>query len=155
MRNILVELILNHMSENSLYIKNYRHFKNQEIILYHHLGLGDMIICNGLVNKLSKNFKKINLIVDKKFHKQADFLYGENPTVKIVSAPLDSANTLHDFVEEFAKNNELKILKIGWTNSGKPFYYDFTNWSNFHIDLLINIFIFQKMKNLKMSLWNI
>ena len=46
------------MSENNLYIENYKRFKNQEIILYHHLGLGDMIICNGLVNKLSGNFKK-------------------------------------------------------------------------------------------------
>ena len=75
------------MSENNLYIENYKRFKNQEIILYHHLGLGDMIICNGLVNKLSGNFKKINLIIDKKFHKQANFLYRENPTVEIVSAP--------------------------------------------------------------------
>ena len=48
------------MSEQNLYIKNLKQSKNKEIILYHHLGLGDMIICNGLVNKLSTYFSKIN-----------------------------------------------------------------------------------------------
>ena len=63
------------MSEQNLYIKNLKQYKNKEIILYHHLGLGDMIICNGLVNKLSTYFSKINLIVNKSFHDQATYLY--------------------------------------------------------------------------------
>ena len=140
------------MSENSLYIENYKRFKNQEIILYHHLGLGDMIICNGLVNKLSENFKKINLIIDKKFHKQADFLYRENPTVEIVSAPLEAVNTLHDFVEKFAKDNELKILKIGWTDSGKPFYYDFYKLVKFPYRFSYKYFYFPKNEKLENEL---
>ena len=64
------------MPQHNPYIKNYKNYKNQEIILYPHLGLGDMIICNGLVNKLSNYFSKINLIVDKKFHNPIHFLHG-------------------------------------------------------------------------------
>ena len=50
------------MSQQDLYIKNYKDYKDQEIILYPHLGLGDMIIVNGLVNNLIINFSKINLM---------------------------------------------------------------------------------------------
>ena len=55
------------MSQSDLYIKNYKHYKDKEIILYPHLGLGDMIICNGLVNKLSNYFSKILFNVSLRF----------------------------------------------------------------------------------------
>jgi len=113
------------MSEHNLYIKNLKHFKNKEIVLYHHLGLGDMIICNGLVNKLSNYLSKINLIVDNKFHDQAVYLYSNNQQVEIISEKVEDVNVLDQFVETYAKNKNLKILKVGWTNSGRPFYYDF------------------------------
>ncbi len=113
------------MSEHNLYINNLKHFKNKEIVLYHHLGLGDMIICNGLVNKLSNYLSKINLIVDNKFHDQAVYLYSNNQQVEIVSEKVEDVNVLDQFVETYAKNKNLKILKVGWTNSGRPFYYDF------------------------------
>ncbi len=113
------------MSEHNLYINNLKHFKNKEIVLYHHLGLGDMIICNGLVNKLSNYLSKINLIVDNKFHDQAVYLYSNNQQVEIVSEKVEDVNVLDQFVETYAKNKNLKILKVGWTDSGRPFYYDF------------------------------
>jgi hypothetical protein len=113
------------MSEHNLYINNLKHFKNKEIVLYHHLGLGDMIICNGLVNKLSNYLSKINLIVDNKFHDQAVYLYSNNQQVEIVSEKVEDVNVLDQFVETYAKNKNLKILKVGWADSGRPFYYDF------------------------------
>jgi len=113
------------MSEHNVYINNLKHFKNKEIVLYHHLGLGDMIICNGLVNKLSNYLSKINLIVDNKFHDQAVYLYSNNQQVEIVSEKVEDVNVLDQFVETYAKNKNLKILKVGWTDSGRPFYYDF------------------------------
>ena len=113
------------MSEETLYIKNYKEYKNQEIILYPHLGLGDMIICNGLVNKLSDFFLKINLIVDHKFHDQAEYLYKLNSKVEILSEKPLKVNDLDEFVLENAKNKGLKILRISQIKSGKPFYHEF------------------------------
>ena len=84
-----------------------------------------MIICNGLVNKLSNYLSKINLIVDNKFHDQAVYLYSNNQQVEIISEKVEDVNVLDQFVETYAKNKNLKILKVGWTNSGRPFYYDF------------------------------
>ena len=113
------------MSEQDLYIKNYKKFKGQEIIIYPHLGLGDMIICNGLVNKLSNYFSKINLIVDKKFHKQAEYLYSLNSDVQIVSENPIEVNNLDDFVNDFAVDKKLKVLRVSQIKSGKPFYHEF------------------------------
>tara|TARA_B100001250_G_scaffold375154_1_gene362514 strand:+ start:2631 stop:3374 length:744 start_codon:yes stop_codon:yes gene_type:complete len=113
------------MSQQNLYINNYKKYKGQEIIIYPHLGLGDMIICNGLVNKLGNYFSKINLIVDKKFHKQAEHLYSLNSDVKIVSENPVEVNNLDEFVHNFSLNNNLEILRVSQIKSGKPFYHEF------------------------------
>ena len=41
--------------------------EEDEFIFYSHLGLGDQIILNGLINVLSESFKKIYLITNNKF----------------------------------------------------------------------------------------
>ena len=113
------------MSQQDLYIENYKKYRGQEIILYPHLGLGDMIICNGLVNKLSNYFSKINLIVDKKFHNQAEYLYSLNSNVRIISENPVKVNNLDEFVNDFALSEKLKILRVSQIKSGKPFYHEF------------------------------
>ena len=62
-----------------------------------------MIICNGLVNKLSNYLSKINLIVDNKFHDQAVYLYSNNQQVEIISEKVEDVNVLDQFVETYAK----------------------------------------------------
>ena len=113
------------MSVSDHYIKNYKNYENQEVIIYPHLGLGDMIICNGLVNKLSNHFSVINLIVDKKFHEQAAYLYSLNSSVKVVSENPVIVNDLDNFVNDFAASRQLKVLRISQLKIGKPFYHEF------------------------------
>ena len=67
---ILMKLVkkIIHLFKNNIKIFIFKNFKNtiyridklseKTIIIHHHLGLGDIIICNGLVNYLSKNSKK-------------------------------------------------------------------------------------------------
>lgn len=107
------------------FISNYKKYKNQEIILYPHLGLGDAIICNGLVNNLSNYFLKINLIANKQFHEQLDYLYEENSSVNIISEYPEVVNNLDKFVENLAINTGLKVLRVSQLKSGKPFYREF------------------------------
>src|SRR5210317_1105146 len=107
------------------YIANYKKYKNQEIILYPHLGLGDAIICNGLVNKLSNYFFKINLIANKQFHEQLDYLYSRNSSVRVISAYPEAVNNLDNFVENLAINTGLKVLRVSQLKTGKPFYHEF------------------------------
>ena len=44
---------------------NLKKIVDPELIIYHHLGLGDHLICNGLVNYLSLYFNKVFLPVKK------------------------------------------------------------------------------------------
>jgi hypothetical protein len=95
-----------------------------EIILYHHLGLGDHIICNGLVNYLAENqFRKVNLIVNKKFDKSLSYLYRNSKNVNLVKVDLDYDNNADSDVLDFASKTNLQILKIGWEKVGKTRFF--------------------------------
>tara|TARA_B100000902_G_C27313389_1_gene919783 strand:- start:1181 stop:1948 length:768 start_codon:yes stop_codon:yes gene_type:complete len=97
---------------------------SDEIVLYHHLGLGDHIICNGLVNYLSENyFKKINLITNKKFKKSLSYLYRNNENINLVEVDLDYDNNADTDVFDFANKRNLQILKIGWDKVGKTRFF--------------------------------
>lgn len=98
-----------------LTISNLDGFTEKELIIYHHLGLGDHIICNGLVNKISENFK-IHLAVKKNNFKNISYLYSEN---KNVSTFLIESKNEYKEINNYAKQNRLKILKIGFNNQVK------------------------------------
>lgn len=87
-------------------------FKNNKVLIHHHLGLGDTIICNGLVNYLS-NEKGIECFLPVKRHylNMVQFLYKDNHRVKLFG--IDNETRDND-VENFAEKNNLQILKIGF-----------------------------------------
>ncbi len=84
-------------------------------IIHHHLGLGDSIICNGLVNYLSKKNNKVYLPVKSNLLDKINYLYSENNDVEIFEINNESRekDILH-----FAEKNSLKVLRIGFDNIG-------------------------------------
>lgn len=85
-----------------------------EVIVYHHLGLGDHFICNGLVNLISENFSRVFLICKEGNFETVSCLYKDNPKVEVVSIKKEPQD-----VELLARLNELKVIKIG--------FFDFSN----------------------------
>lgn len=113
-----------------MYFYDFKSIQDNKLIVYHHIGLGDIIICNGLVNYLSTIIDNIYLVIDKKFENQVKYLYSKNSNVKVISGEPTGINDLDNFVEEFASDNNLNILKIGWNAYSKkflktPFYKSF------------------------------
>lgn len=96
--------------KNTIYKIN--KFKNNKLLIHHHLGLGDTIICNGLVNYLS-NEKGIECFLPVKRHylNMVQFLYKNNHRVKLFG--IDNETRDND-IENFAETNNLQILKIGF-----------------------------------------
>jgi len=84
-------------------------------IIHHHLGLGDSIICNGLVNYLSKKNNKVYLPVKSNLLDKINYLYSDNNDVKIFE--IDNESREQDILY-FAEENSLKILRIGFDNIG-------------------------------------
>tara|TARA_X000001036_G_scaffold439303_1_gene489942 strand:- start:31068 stop:31820 length:753 start_codon:yes stop_codon:yes gene_type:complete len=110
----LIERIKN---KNTIYNLKRKH--DDSIIVHHHLGLGDSIICNGLVNMLSKELTKIYLPVKTNYLEMVKFLYSDNP--KITFFEVSDKNSDED-VRNFAINNQTQILKIGFDRvKNKPF----------------------------------
>lgn len=105
--------------------RSLKEIKKDKIIIYHHLGLGDSIICNGLLNYIQNKFEKIYLVANKVFHNQIEFLYSNNNKIQIISDIPVKVNDLDNFVNTFSLENNLDILKIGWLKTRHPFYVNY------------------------------
>lgn len=95
---------------------NLKKIIDSELIIYHHLGLGDHLICNGLVNYLSLNFDKVFLPVKKRNFNNVSYLYKENNKIHLFKVSNEEEDVLN-----YSLKNDLKILKIGFENRKKPF----------------------------------
>ena len=90
-----------------------------EFVLHHHLGLGDTIICNGLVNFLSTKYSKIYLPVKENLFSTVQFLYSENKKLSLFKISNESRE---EDIDEFASSKNLKILRVGYQNvKDQPF----------------------------------
>ena len=89
-----------HKFKNLIKVFIFSNFKNtiftlkkinkDEIIVHHHLGLGDAIICNGIINLITEKSIKVNIPVLKKNYDQLSFLYSENDYVNLFTVENDN-----------------------------------------------------------------
>ena len=83
----------------------------KDLIVYHHLGLGDHIVMNGLINYISKSFERIYLPAKSKYFKQIEYMYEHNNKVEVFK--VDDLNEYRD-ITSFSDTNNLEILKVGF-----------------------------------------
>jgi hypothetical protein len=80
-----------------------------DVIIYHHLGMGDHFTCNGLVHTIADDFKKCYLICKEKYYNSVKHLYEDFPKIE----PVPIVNEPQDIIA-FAEKVNLQILKIGF-----------------------------------------
>ncbi len=103
--------------------------KEDSIILHFHLGLGDNIICNGLVNKISNSFKEIHLPIKEKYSEMIRFMFKSNKNIKFFD--VSYSNSTNDVYKYSIKNN-LDVLRIGFEKQkNEPFNTWFYNQIKF------------------------
>lgn len=95
----------------------------KQTILYHHLGLGDHFVCNGLVHKVSESYDTIYLPCKSHNYETVEYLYSESPKIKVFKV---DANEYGE-VDMFSTIMHLPILLIGFhhhnpLNWDKSFY---------------------------------
>lgn len=79
------------------------------VILYHHLGLGDHFICNGLVYHFASQFQEIILPCWRRNFITVQSLYSQAPNIKVL--PIDDEP---QDIENYARENKLPILPVGF-----------------------------------------
>lgn len=112
----------------------------RKIYIHHHLGLGDHIICNGLVRRIAENYDEVNIFCKKHNYTSVAFLYAYDSKFKII--PLDNENDVNNYPAD-------QVIKIGFAELGRimkeidctwdrGFYEQFhvpiaERWSNFYV----------------------
>lgn len=76
--------------------------------LYHHLGLGDHIICNGLVRHFCSENKSVQLFCLKSNSKNVEYMYRDLKNLHLIEVTSD-----HEAVQKII-NEKLNVLKIGF-----------------------------------------
>ncbi len=131
-----------HLFKNNVKIFIFINFKNtiykidklsaKTIVIHHHLGLGDIIICNGLVNYLSGKFEKIILPIYENYYEQVCYLYIENPKIEVIQIQNDS-----EIYNRFKKN---QVLRIGFEKNFGKFNTSFYKQLNIPYSVSFNFF---------------
>jgi hypothetical protein len=120
------------------------------VYIYHHLGLGDAIIANGMVRTIAKNYEKVYLFCKPKYFSNVSFMYRDLKHLKLIA--MDDVDVI-SFIG-FNKNNNYIIAghKPFWKIFNTPgntlfidqIFYQLANvpfenkWGEFYIERDIN-----------------
>lgn len=78
---------------------------NDEIYIYHHLGLGDNISCHGIVRHYSEIYKSVKIFCKEKNFNNVSYMYNDLKNLEIIKA--DDQDAIH-----FLKKNKIQNVKI-------------------------------------------
>lgn len=122
--------------------------------IYHHLGLGDHIICNGLVRFFQEIEKEIYLFCKKNNLHNVEYMYRDNDKIKIL--PINDDNEVLKFIKE--KKIENKLIKIGFEDLQKhpckTFDESFYKSKNLDFEIRFNNFFLERDFDLENQILN-
>ena len=95
--------------------------------VYHHLGLGDSILCNGLVRHFAEKLGKVSIFSKRHNYDSLKFMYRDEPNITVI--PVDGSDSkvmeyLSTAVPPFKYKPILNTIKVGfehlWSNASNP-----------------------------------
>jgi hypothetical protein len=116
---------------------------SKELYIYHHLGLGDHIICNAIVRNYAKENDKVYLFVKPNNINNVRFMYRDLNNIDYIVGD-------DRYAEDYIRNNNIKnILKIGFDKLDRTIKFDESfyksigmnfekKWNDFYIERDIN-----------------
>ncbi len=88
--------------------------------IYHHLGLGDHIICNGLVRHFKELYGELSVFCKNHNVENVEYMFRDEPKIKIIEI-------VDDFqVNTFIYQNQIQndLIKVGFFNDGSEKTFD-------------------------------
>ncbi len=129
---------------------NINKIKDDRFLAYTHLGLGDHIVCSGLLNHFSESFSKIYLPVKSRDLNNLNYLYIDNKKIKVFK--IEHETEVED-INNFAKKNNLTILKVGFKKRKPPFNLSFYEQFNLPYDYSLSKFKITRDEEKEVSLF--
>lgn len=115
------------------------------IHIYHHLGLGDHIICNGLVRKIKENHDKVVVFSKTSNYENVSYMFRDDPN--IIIKPFETDELVSEHIQ---KNNiSNNTLKVGFDNLwiGNPKTFDIGFYNNANIPFECRFSHFKFLRN--------
>ena len=86
------------------------------VYIYHHLGLGDHIVCNGLVRYLYKQYKQVTLFCYEHNLSNLHYMYRDLENLNLYPANSDYE------IQNFINSNNIHVIKVGFEKM-RDFYH--------------------------------
>jgi len=108
--------------------------------IYQHMGLGDHLICNGLIRKIIKAKTEYFMFVKPHNWGSISYMYRDIPNLKFI--PCDDASAV-SFINENNIGDRLHLIGFNWTDLTKSFEENFylqhrvsfdEKWNSFRCD---------------------
>jgi hypothetical protein len=114
------------------------------VIYYTHLGLGDEIICFGLINHLSEIYNKVIVTAHKHNKDQLDYFFQENPKVEFASVSGNNNHWKAGVLQLLKDHPNFKPVISGDSNNlvllGQNFSYGFYHFHQLSYSLSLSKF---------------
>jgi len=91
-----------------------------KIAIYHHLGMGDAIECNGMVRHFAEKYEFVDIFAKESYHEACSFMYRDND--RIIVNKIDGNNEKEE-VSRFLKDYKGEITIPGHQNYFKNISY--------------------------------
>ncbi len=110
--------------------------REDELIVYHHLGLGDHFICMGLVLEIADRFTRrgVQLVVKRGYIDTVRALYADHPQVRLL--PVDGPDADRQ-VHGFALEQRLRVARFGF-GAQDPIAWDRSFYAQAGIDFALS-----------------
>ncbi len=124
--------------------------KEEEIFIYHHLGLGDNISCHGIVRYHCENYRKVYIFCKEHNYRNVRYMYNDLNNLEIIVADDKDA------ISYIIKNRINNLLTIGFNklNEKENFELQFYNMANLPIEYKYEKFFINRDLKKEKELFN-
>lgn len=90
------------------------------LLIFHHQGFGDHLICNGLVRTLAKE-RRVIVLCWPEYFESVRFMYSDAPHIGVLVCPKSEGEAYqHDLCRDF-ENDDYEIMKLGYLGGDSAF----------------------------------
>lgn len=108
--------------------------------IYHHLGLGDHIICNGLVRHFAEKYEEVTVFCKSNNYENVSYMFRDDK--KIIISPHENDRDVLDYIKINNLSSNVFMIGFGnlWSKNPSTFDIGFYDCVNLPFDIRFNKF---------------